>query len=295
MTPITTPFRKTTQLLMPLNHTPTAPGEYDVYPGLDVGEGVVQAGFGALALRLAGEGTVVLDGFQGIFWEDFRASLDRELRALGCEANWVSVASALLPEERIQALAEPFLGGDDPLFGTRFTGKLSDFFDPDRLRRLKPSPTASLNIIYGCGAALAGWKGCMVYVDLPKIEVQFRSRAGTVCNLGMAKPIDPKPQYKRFYFVDWVALNAHKASIFPELDVVVDGQRPDEPAFAEMGAVHAALARMSRNWFRVRPWFEPGPWGGTWILNKIRGLAREVPNYAWSFELIVPENGLLLR
>jgi mannose-6-phosphate isomerase class I len=291
----TTPWRKTTQLLMPARHTPTKPGQYDIYPGFPLGPGKIEIGYDALAARLTDCRQVVIDGYGGVFWETLRARLNEQLAQRGMRTHWVNVQEALQPEDAIERMIEPFLGGDDPLFGTRFTGQLRDFFDAGRLSDIQPNPNADISILYGCGAALAGWNAPLVYVDLPKNEIQFRSRAGQAQNLGASEPIDPRVFYKRCYFVDWPALNGHKADLLSRIDVMVDEQRPDEPALMSGDDLRAGLAQMSRNVFRVRPWFEPGPWGGQWIKGHIPQLPQDAPNYAWSFELIVPENGLIFE
>ena len=288
-------FRKTSQHLLPAIRPAALDGQYDIYPAFLVGPGQIELGFDALAEKLAGIRQVVIDGYPGVLWENFRQQLEATLSRRGARSAWRNVVEALRPAVAIEALAAPFLGGDDPLFGRRFTGTLADFFDAERLRALRPDPDAEISLVYGCGAALAGWDGLMVYVDVPKNEIQFRARAGSVANLGLERPLDPKAAYKRSYFVDWTAANAHKAALVQQVNVVVDEQRPDEPALIAGDDLRAALAKMARGYFRARPWFEPGPWGGQWIKRHVAGLAPDVPNYAWSFELIVPENGLLLE
>jgi mannose-6-phosphate isomerase class I len=288
----TQPWRKTTQNLAPATHTPTPRGQYDIYPGYPLGSGKIELGYPALAEALSGHKQVIIDGYGGVLWDNLRRQLDATLRERGLEARWLHVDQALRPVEAIDQQIAPFLGGDDPIFGRRFDGRLSDFFQPDRLQALQPDSAAVINILYGCGAALAGWPGLLVYVDVPKNEIQFRSRAGSITNLGGRQAADPKAMYKRFYFVDWVALNQHKAALLPRIDLIVDEQRPAEPALMSGSDLRAGLADVSRNYFRVRPWFEPGPWGGQWIKAKIPQLPQDAPNYAWSFELIVPENGL---
>ncbi|MBI1294365.1 hypothetical protein GC175_05335 [bacterium] len=287
-------WRKTTQDLAPSVHTATETGAYDLYPGFSVGDGKIHAGFQSLAERLCSEQVVVVDGFIGVFWEQFRAEFDSALKAVGVSPDWVNVADAMMSPTSIEEMITPFLGGDDPIFGTRYTGTLRDFFDAEKLATLQPSP-GQLTVLYGCGAAVAGWHGTLVYVDLPKNELQFRARAESVTNLGALQPFSAKAMYKRYYFVDWPVLNAHKATLLPKVDILVDGQRPEEPLWMAGHDLRAALTLMSRNFFRVRPWFEPGAWGGQWIKEKIPQLPQNAVNYAWSFELIVPENGLMFE
>ena len=284
-----TAFRKTTQELMPAQIGATAPGEYNVYPGFPLEEGKIWSGYREFAEKILSASVVILDGFPGVLWENLRELLTSELDKLGVQAAWQDVSSAMLLPEQVEALIAPYLGGTDPLFGRRFQGQFVDFFQPEKLSLFHPDPSATLNILYGCGSALAGWDGLLAYVDVPKNEIQFRFRQGVIANLGSSEPLPPKLAYKRCYFVDWVAASDHKRELLPNIDLLVDEQRPGLPTLMSGNDLRESLHRMSQNYFRVRPWFEPGPWGGQWIRKNIPQLPQDVPNYAWSFELIVPD------
>jgi mannose-6-phosphate isomerase class I len=287
-------YRRTTQALAPARWTPGPADSYELYPSHLVGCGRIELGYDALAARLPEQGVVALDGFAGILWAEFRARLTEALAGRGRAAIWRGTEEALREEEEVHALIAPSLGGEDPVFGTRFGGGLADFFHPQALARLGEPVARGLVIVYGCGAALAAPGADLVYVDLPKNELQFRARAGVVTNLGARTAAPPKAAYKRSYFVDWPALQAHRKTLAGRVEWVVDAQRPDEPAMISGDALRAALVELARTSFRVRPWFEPGPWGGQWCRRNIPALP-PAPNYAWSFELITPENGLMLR
>jgi len=280
---------------MPAFKQPVKPGDYDIYPSHIIEEGRINQGYNSLALKLSSCPVIIIDGYQGVFYEDFRLALDAEFQKINISVNWVSISFALKNEDEIERMISPFLGGDDPLFGTRTTLSLVDFFHADRLPSVKPDPGYNVNIIYGPGASLAGWQGLLVYIDLPKNELHFRAREGSITNLGASSSFDSKRMYKRFYFVDWIVLNKHKQSLVNQVDVIVDDQQVDAPVWMSGNDLRDALKQMATGIFRVRPWFEPGPWGGQWIKNHIKGINNDEINYAWSFELIVPENGLIIE
>jgi mannose-6-phosphate isomerase class I len=288
-------LRSSDQYLLPVSKSLNSEGKYDIYPSLRINDNQIYTGFESLARKIKSYRNVTIDGYNGVFFDIFQVQLDKILVKNGYRVSWKKTPDFYKPEGQILDITAPFLGGDDPLFGKRTFLDLGDFFIAEKIKSVHPDEDSDISILIGPGAALASWEGPLIYVDIPKNEIQFRSRAGSVSNLGVTDSSDPKKMYKCFYFVDWVVLNKHKKQILPSIDIFVDGQRPEMPVWMEGTTLRKSLLQMSRNVFRVRPWFEPGTWGGSWIKNNIAGLNKNVPNYAWSFELITPENGLLIE
>ncbi|MFI5157487.1 MAG: class I mannose-6-phosphate isomerase [Sphingobacteriales bacterium] len=289
--------RKSSQAILPaklLAGTLDA-GDYNIYPVSHINGDKINNGFGSLAQWIISKGSVVIDGFGGVFWGKIKAELDVEFNKHNLSVNWVSTADFLKSETEVGALLKPFLGTEESVWGSKCTLQLSDIFRNNELSAQKIQPEFEINIMLGTGAALSNWHVPIVYIDLPKNEVQFRMRAGSITNLGSNSLYEPYIMYKRFYFVDWVLLNQHKKQILDNISVIADGQWGDDINWMLNQDFAAALNTISNSVIRVRPWFEPGAWGGQWIKEHIKGINKDVINYAWSFELIVPENGLIFE
>ena len=286
--------RKTNQFLVPAEK-PFVNNSYDIYPAFPLSGNFIGIGYTALAEAIKDKHTIIIEGFSAVFWDELVASLNAAFAGQNKKVTWYYSAAAFKSEEEINKMLEPYLGGDDPLFGKVYPGELIDFFDIAKLEAFRISAGADINIIYGCGSSLIAREGFLIYADVPKNEIQFRSRASRITNLGVSRASSPKEMYKRFYYIDWIVLNKHKKSLLPHIDIVVDTQRPGNPVFTDGYSLRNTLTAMTKSVVRARPWFEPGVWGGQWIKEKIGQLNQEEVNYAWSFEFITPENGLMLQ
>ena len=287
--------RSTKQFLIPKKKEAVSNNTYDIYPSHHISKGKIEAGYEFLANELSTKKTLILDGYIGVDWKEIVETLSKEFDKKGKSYQLIDINKYLKNEVEIQKMVTPFIGGNDPIFGFRTTLSLNDYFDAEKLNSIELNPNSDIQIIYGTGASQSNVDGFLVYFDLPKSEIQYRMHSGGITNLGFSVAKKSKQMYKQFYFVDWLVLNAEKKQLLSKISIVVDQQRPKLPTWMTGETLRSELSEMSITSFRVRPWFEPGIWGGDWIMDRISGLNKDVPNYAWSFEMIVPENGILFE
>ncbi|MCX6151394.1 MAG: class I mannose-6-phosphate isomerase [Ignavibacteriales bacterium] len=292
--------------LLPERMTKFPRGPFDTLPKFPISSGVIEKGYNALADNISAEihnglRVLVIDGYQGIHWEEFISGLTNALKYFKIEYEFIDVRNYYASDDEILKRIEPFLGGDDPIFGMHYPFGLEYLFDVKKISELRITSSIKrgnkakdITIIYGTGSSIIELYDNLWYIDVPKDYIQEYARNGEVCNLGSIQPLSFGQFYKRSYFVEWPALNRLKKQLLPSLDLFIDLQNPVEPTAIKGNDFRNALTEISVTPFRLRPWFFPGPWGGKFMQGHM-GLDPEAPNFAWSFEMIVPENGIIIE
>ena len=288
------------------------PGQYDQHPTNDLPKGYVVLGEDQFWTDLTKDAQeraskadetplVLLDTYPGTDLEALTALTAKALR------NWniVNVETAAKSVSDLDQMLEPFLT-DDPVFGRMNDLTVSDFYDATKLEDLgqKLQNVDVPTIAIGWGAALLGkeipW-ATLVLVDIPRWEIQKRQRTGAT-NWHADNAEDGNLlKYKRGFFVEWRAGDAHKANLFSQWDFVVDGgqigdagKETHEAGFTAItgDAFRAGMESLTTHPFRVVPFFDPGVWGGEWMETLVN-LEPQDKNYAWCFDCVPEENSLL--
>ncbi|WP_232538837.1 class I mannose-6-phosphate isomerase [Chitinophaga tropicalis] len=291
-----TAWRNSRQRLLPEFLTEEQTAGYDIYPIHSLGANKIRNGYKSLVAWMVTQQEVMIDGYTGILWHEVKEALDEVLQETGIEVQWHFTHDAFKDEDEVTQLTAPFMGEEGSVWGNRTTLTLQDFFHTGKLAGMNNEKREHvLHIVIGTGAALVNRAAPVIYLDIPKNEQQYRMRANAVTNLGYSQYTDATEMYKRAYFIDWVVLNNYKQSLLHRISIFADTQWGDSVSWIYAEDLQAAVSSITHNHFRVRPWFEPGAWGGQWMKEHITQLPKEEVNYAWSFEMIVPENGVVFE
>ena len=229
------------------------------------------------------------------------AEIEQGLLAYLKPAFVIRTATCFKSEEQLDALLQPYLGGDDPVFGRMNGVMLQDFLDAEKVNAVRKTIQAcdsrkGIILVVGTAASLVAERyDLLVYADLARWELTLRQRRGEIGNLGATNSREiPGLKYKRAFFVDWRAADRLKKCLLPKLDFLLDTNSRENPKLVEGDLLRRGLAMVCQRPFRVVPYFDPGVWGGHWM-EEVCDLPKDQPNHAWCFDCVPEENSLLMK
>ena len=280
-------------MTLPPMHQRDREPNFDRFPTVPIaGPSGCLVGWDAIAARIASTGArvTVVEAYPGIYDKSLRELADRLNAELVIDA-----ADALLPATAVARMVAPHVT-DDPVFGRLNDLQMDDFFDAGKVSELRDrvqNHTGTV-LVVGTGATLLARGDLLVYADLPRWEAQQRQRRGEIANLGVSN-VDQRPslRYKQAFFVDWRVADRRKNEVFDRIDFLLDTTAAEQPKMITGDALRAGLATIATRPFALKPFFDPGPWGGQWM-KQVCGLPPEEDNYAWCFNCVPEENSLLL-
>lgn len=81
------PWRKTSQQLLPNQLKLYKIDGYTIYPFFKLNNGPIYKGYSSLASYIKDFKNVIINGYQGVFWEDQIAAMTEELKNLELSVN----------------------------------------------------------------------------------------------------------------------------------------------------------------------------------------------------------------
>ena len=273
---------------------------YDKQPATLV-EGNIWQGWDAIRQEINNRSTVaagknrcviVVECYQGVHHEE----LWSELKALNVDHAF-NTSAIFKTVDEVKQMTYPYIT-DDRLFGFRANFSMADFLDVQKLQNLR-NELAGLSgvvLVYGHGAAVvAPDADLLIYADMPRWEIQMRSRKHEVCGLGVDNYAEaPSYHYKRGYFVDWNVCDKLKKQLLPVAALWLDTTLAGQPKMITGDTLRKGLEKTAHQPFRVVPFFDPAPWGGHWMKD-VCDLDRSVDNYGWCFDCVPEENSLYFK
>jgi mannose-6-phosphate isomerase class I len=251
----------------------------------------------------AGPMLVALEGNLAIDWHSLRMRTGLAMKKAGFACELMDVASCMKNERETERVISTFLEPDEPIFGRICKEDIAILFHEKKLRAMagrveavvgkaKSPQRPKVVVCCGSGATLLPLKrpfDLVFYFDITREEALKRNKSWTK-RISKTQSISPR----RVYYVDFPVHERHRKRIFHLIDFYIDANDRKAPKVISRDSLLSLLDALCRTPFRVKPLYEPGVWGGQW-LKRNRGLPKTMVNCAYGFEIIAPEQSVLVR
>ena len=214
--------------------------------------------------------------------------------------NWVDIFDqifdtdeAYLKGKELDTFLQSDLS-DDRVYGHMSYKTIVDIRHPQRFDQLQKQIDEAKGkiLLVGLGSSLFRKNAVTILTSVSRWEIQMRFRSGASANFNTDNyKEDPLRMFKRGYFVDWRIADRHKISIWSSVDFIMDTEDANLPKMLTKKAVDKILSETAQKPFSMVPYFDPGLWGGKWMLERLN-LPQDKPNYAWSFNGVPEENAI---
>lgn len=184
--------------------------------------------------------------------------------------------------------------GTDPIFSQMQKCRINQFKSEQSCAELNVQLTDADNvIIYGtCVSVLTINLDC--YLNLAcerwKIELSYRQGLANWRQVNYNQTNTEK--FKFGYFLDWRLGDQIKLDNINNYDLLIDCT--DQISGVSAADFQVAIDEVCSQPFRLKPFFDPGVWGGQWMKEKFK-LDRANVNYAWSFDGVPEENAVIIK
>lgn len=181
---------------------------------------------------------------------------------------------------------------DDRVFGIAYYGTWCDFIDERKLQTVQDKiASAKGNIlVVGVAASYITTGDVLIFADMTIWEIQMRYRMGLDNFNAQNYEDETTKKFKRGYFIDWRLSNFHKDDLMKKMDFYLDTVKVNDPRMITKTAFDDGLKQLLSQPFSTVPFFDEGLWGGQWMKEVMDIEDKQKINYAWSYNLLFPEN-----
>jgi mannose-6-phosphate isomerase class I len=272
--------------LNPVIHLP-AYGERDCLEGWNEVTARIQE-----CLPLTGKYTIAIECYPGVMLD----ALQRKIAAAFPKCTILNVEDAYNDAAVLrEQFRETFT--TDPVFGRMCHWPIASYFDEKRTAELKGQVEQSTSVVFLVGAGtqqIIADPDLLIHANVTRWELQKRQRSKSICNLGLQNYEDSAQLlYKNAYFLEWRVADEMRHALYGRVDYFLDLDDQEVPRMVKGDMLREAVATVVKQPFRVVPFFDPGPWGGSWMMRTF-DLPQNVPNYAWCFDCVPEENSATL-